>query len=233
MKIGRLILAFAVAARLLDMAPQAHAQTALAVSSCGAATYSAGQQYPTQQTTTGNLCTSGSGGGGSSNATIVAPLGSQTQAASVATTINGALPAGSNIIGTVDIDQTTPGTTNGVTIAPSSAAGVAITPVNSSSAENNHVLKNAAGNLYSAYATNLTSTAGFLEVFNATSAPSDGAVTPVDCVALPPTGTASIARSPGPPRRYSTGITAVVSSASTCFTKTTGTITAFFSGDVQ
>lgn len=76
-------------------------------------------------------------GGSGSNVAITAPLGSQTAAASVATTVNGALPAGSNaigsitntsfgvtgalpaganLIGKVGIDQTTPGTTNGVVI---------------------------------------------------------------------------------------------------------------------
>ncbi len=61
----------------------------------------------------------GSGGGGGS--TITGPLGSQTTAASVATTINGALPAGTAILGKVGIDQTTPGTTNGVQLTAGTA----------------------------------------------------------------------------------------------------------------
>ncbi len=151
----------------------------------------------------------------------------------VQATISGALAAGTNIIGKVGIDQTTDITTNGVEIAPTAGAAAGITSVVSASAENNHVLKAGAGNLYGAYATNLTSTAGFFVIVNATSAPTDGAITPLACIPLPGNSSASISRIPGPPQVYSTGITAVVTSASTCFTKTTGVITAFISGDVK
>jgi hypothetical protein len=141
-----------------------------------------------------------------------------------------ALPAGTAIVGKIGIDQTTDVTTNGVEIAPTTGSAAGIVSVVSGAAEATHVLKASAGNLYSAYATNLTETAGFLAVLNATSAPVDGAMTPLDCVPLPAGGVAGINYSPGPPARYSTGITAVVTSAATCFTKTTGVITAFISG---
>lgn len=124
--------------------------------------------------------------------------------------------------------NTTPWLTAG---APSGIAGVAITPTVTAAAANNHVLKASAGNLYSVYATNLTATAGFLLVLNATTAPADGAVTPLDCIPLPASGNASI--NYDIPARYSTGITAVVSSGASCFTKTTGTITAFIKGAIQ
>ncbi len=143
------------------------------------------------------------------------------------------LVAGSAIIGNVRVDQTTPGITNGVAIAPSAAAGVGISAVVSASAEATHVLKVGAGNLYGAYATNLTATAGFLAILNSTTAPGDGAITPLACIPLPGNSSAYISRGAGPPQVYSTGITAVVTSAATCFTKTTGVITAFISGDVQ
>ncbi len=119
------------------------------------------------------------------------------------------------------------------TATPSSATTVGITPIVSGSAEASHVLKASAGNLYSVYATNLTATPGFLVVLNATSAPGDGAITPLDCVVLPASGTAVINYNPGPPAIYSTGITAVVTSATTCFTKTVGVITAFMKGAVK
>lgn len=119
------------------------------------------------------------------------------------------------------------------TAAASGAAAAGITAVVSGSAENNHVLKAAPGNLYSVYATNLTGTAGFLVVLNATTAPGDGAITPLDCAPLPGNSTASINYRSGPPEVFSTGIVAVVTSASSCFTKTTGVITAFIHGDVQ
>ncbi len=143
------------------------------------------------------------------------------------------LGAGSAVAGKVGIDQTTPGTTNGVAIAPTAGVAAGITAVVSGSAEATHVLKSGAGNLYAVYATNLTGTSGFLAVVNATSAPGDGAITPLDCVPLPANGYASINYRPGPAKVYSTGITAVVTSAATCFTKTTGVITAFISGDAQ
>ncbi len=120
-----------------------------------------------------------------------------------------------------------------VTPAPSSSSAVGITPVVSASGEATHVLKASAGNAYAAYASKLTSTQAFFMLINATSAPADGAVTPLACVPLAPNGVASINYSPGPPGVFSTGITAVVSSASTCFTKTTGVVTAFISGSVQ
>ena len=108
-----------------------------------------------------------------------------------------------------------------------------IVSVVSAAAENNHVLKSSAGNLFGVYADNLTATAGFLVVLNATSAPADGAITPLDCVPLPANGNASINYNSGPPASYSTGITVVLTSANTCFTKTTGVITGYIHGAVQ
>jgi hypothetical protein len=121
----------------------------------------------------------------------------------------------------------------GLYVIPSGASAASITPVVSTGAEASHVLKASGGNLYSVYATNLTTTPGFLIILNATSAPADGAVTPLDCIPLKPLATAVISYAPGPLAAYSTGITAVATSASTCFTKTTGVITAFFKGAVQ
>jgi hypothetical protein len=189
------------------------------------------------------LPTDGTGVVGVSNFPVAVSTGSGAQGVNsprvtVATdsaTVAGSasLPAGSNVVGKVGIDQTTPGATNGVVIAPTSNSGVGITPVVSSAAEASHVLKGSAGNLYGVYATNLTATAGFLVVLNATSAPADGAIAPLACVPLPANSFGSINYTPGPPAVYSTGITAVVTSAATCFTKSTGVITAFIGGHVQ
>lgn len=110
------------------------------------------------------------------------------------------------------------------------ADGVDIVPTVSTSAVATLVLKNGPGDLYSVYATNLTATAGFLVVVNAASAPADGAITPLDCVPLPASGNASLNYGPAPPAKYTVGITAIVTSGSTCFVKTTGTITAFIHG---
>lgn len=87
--------------------------------------------------TTGKLCTSGSGGGGGGAVTIA--NGADTVEGTITTAhgcsvagytvigclgqidddVKGPIPAGTNVIGKVDIDQTTPGTTNGVQL-PSS-----------------------------------------------------------------------------------------------------------------
>jgi hypothetical protein len=118
-------------------------------------------------------------------------------------------------------------------LIPSTSSSAGLTPVVSSAAEASHVLKASAGNAYAAYATNLTATNGFLVLLNATSAPADGAIAPLACAPLSANGVASINYAPGPPGVFSTGITAVVTSAVTCFTKTTGVITAFISGAVK
>ena len=122
----------------------------------------------------------------------------------------------------------------GVAISPTATAAAGITPVVSASLEASHVLKNAPGNLYSVFASNLTGgTVGNLQIFNATSAPSDGAVTPLVCVPFDAGGKAMAFYSPGPPAVFSTGIVAVISSAASCFTKTTGVLTGFISGMTQ
>jgi len=118
-------------------------------------------------------------------------------------------------------------------LAGTSTSSVGITPNASASAATSAVYKSAPGNLYAAYATNLTATAGFFVTVNATSAPSTGAITPIDCVPLPASGVASISYSPGPPEVFSTGIVALVTSASSCYTYTTGVITAHFHGSVK
>ncbi len=125
---------------------------------------------------------------------------------------------------------TVPAFAQNVVVLGTSDTTLGLAPTVTASGLNSLVLKTVAGNLYSAYATNETATAGMLMVFNAVAAPSDGAVTPLACVFLPASGTASLSYLPGPPGKFSTGITIVVSSGATCFTKTTGVITAFISG---
>jgi hypothetical protein len=108
-----------------------------------------------------------------------------------------------------------------------------LVPVVSSALEASHVLKAAPGTLYSAYASNLTGgSSGNLLILNATSAPADGVVAPLVCVPFSG-GVASANYANIPPASFDTGIVAVVSSATSCFTKTTGALTAFISGIVQ
>lgn len=123
------------------------------------------------------------------------------------------------------------GTSGGAIVVTTAA----ITPVVSTALENNHVLKGSAnGTLYSVYASNLTGGAvGYLQIYNAITAPADGASqTPVVCV--PFIGGVASANYQGlPPSAFATGITAVISSATSCFTKTTGVLTGFISGIVK
>jgi hypothetical protein len=117
-----------------------------------------------------------------------------------------------------------------VTQPISSAMDTAITGIVSSAAEGTHVFKASAGTLYSAYVT-AGSTSGYLMIFNATSAPADGAVTPIHCVVVPALQTVSLSFNPGPGETYATGISAAFSTTG-CFTKTVSA-TAFFHGSVK
>jgi hypothetical protein len=120
--------------------------------------------------------------------------------------------------------------------APTADPTLGLTPVVSATSESSHILKNSPGNVYSVYATNHTSNQGYLVLINAVAVPADGAIAPLACALMSPNGVASINYAPGPPGVFSTGVVAVVTSASTCFTKTTsgGTaITAFISGSVK
>ena len=161
------------------------------------------------------------------------------------TGITNALPTGGNVIGGVTQSGTwntndtqsgtwtvQPGNTANTTPwldspTPQSGAGVSITPVVSASAESNHVLKASAGNLYRVRVT--ATVGGYLMLFNATSAPADGAVTPQSCTNVPANQTVEIDHLI--PDRFTTGITAVYSSTG-CFTKT-ASATALIEGSVQ
>lgn len=186
----------------------------------GTSAYSNGTIQPLNITTTGNLKTSLYSSDGTS------------MSLTYSTGIRGIGAIGS-------FNTTAPVLTNGATqgiqldaSGNQLIATRAITPVVSTTAENNHILKGTPGTLVSAYATNLTAVAGFLVILNATTAPADGAITPLDFIALPANGTAVINYGLGPCPAYSTGITAVVTSAVTPFTKTTGVITAAIHGMV-
>lgn len=164
-------------------------------------------------------------GGGNCQSNVVDTAG-DASLATIAT--NSALPwpAGTNIGGRVGIDQTTPGTTNAVTKTP-------MTPAVADAATSKVVLASATATvgLVWAHAENYSATNGFLVVYNATSAPSTGALTAsliLACMRLPGSGYADIQRNPG--LSASVGVVLLVTSASTCATYTTGTITANLTG---
>lgn len=108
-----------------------------------------------------------------------------------------------------------------------------VTPIVTATAAASLVLKATPGRLYSVYATNNTATAGYLLILNAVSDPTSGTVAPLACVPLPASGAASINYIPTPAGQYSVGITAVLTSASSCYTVTEGSITGFIAGTVK
>lgn len=118
---------------------------------------------------------------------------------------------------------------------PSNSSFIAIPPAVANNVTS-LVIKASPSNLYSAYATNLTANAGFLIVYNAVAVPAPGSLTAalvLDCIPLQASDVSSINYAPYPPKSYSIGIVAMVSSSSgtgACTTYTTGSITAFMSG---
>lgn len=106
---------------------------------------------------------------------------------------------------------------------------IAIKSIVSAAAESNHVFCTGPCFLRSVYVTS-GAAAGFVMSFNATSAPADGAVTPLDCVVLPANSTASLDYG-DTSDVYPVGMTAVFSTTG-CFTKT-ASATAFMKGRKQ
>ncbi len=96
------------------------------------------------------------------------------------------------------------------------------------------VLKASAGTLFSYNCTGITGgSAGYCIAVNATSAPSTGAVSSIDwCYFAAGAAGCALAHLPSGVT-YSTGITILISSASTPYTYTTGTLTGAISGDIQ
>lgn len=109
-------------------------------------------------------------------------------------------------------------------------ANAAATPVISASAEGSHILKTTPGCLLGVYVVG-GSSAGFILIFNSATVPSDGAVTPQDCVPIAANSYQYINFAPLPPEWFSSGIVAVYSTTG-CFTKTISS-GAFFHALVQ
>jgi len=123
---------------------------------------------------------------------------------------------------------------NGTVNAPSSESGAGLSTAVSSALASNLVVKASAGNLFtfnvSADST-LSGAAWWIMVFNATSLPANGAVTPAKCYAMA-SGTTSYSASWGTlPIYLGTGITIGVSTTG-CFSLT-ASVHAFLSGDYK
>lgn len=111
------VLALVALAAMMSLPSQVWAQAvpgvATVVPSCGTppTTYTPGQNRATLQDTNGTLCVN-NGAGSATSVTVTAPLGSKASSASVSTVIaNDQAPVPAKI------DQTTPGSTNAVSIA--------------------------------------------------------------------------------------------------------------------
>jgi hypothetical protein len=147
--------------------------------------------------------------------------------------ISGPIPAGSAIIGKVGIDQTTPGTTNGVVVnnansngrttaansspvvpvAAASTAG-AIAPNNTTAV----VVKASAGTLFGVQIYGIAAAPAYLKIYNATSA-TCGSGTPVKRLMIPAAATAANGAGSnvtfGPGLAFATGITYCVTTGIT------------------
>lgn len=120
-----------------------------------------------------------------------------------------------------------------VTVGPSAAAGAGLTPAASAALASNKVVKSSAGNLYSFQVSadsTLSAAAWWIMIFDATSLPSNGAVTPAKCYAMP-SGATSASYGWNSPVAFATGITIGVSTTG-CFSLT-ASVHAFISGDAQ
>lgn len=112
--------------------------------------------------------------------------------------------------------------------APSTSSTIGIAPVVTATAASSKVLKASAGNLYG-YTGTSGASAGYFLVYDLTAAPSNGTVTPVDCVSVPATTTIGVNYSP--PLVMAAGAT-VAFSTTGCFTQTLSA-TAFISGEAK
>lgn len=112
--------------------------------------------------------------------------------------------------------------------ASSATAVTPLTPASTTALASSLVLKASAGSFYGLQVTN-GATAGFVMLFNAATAPADGAVTPTKVYAMAANSSLSVSVGGGPPTAFSTGVTVVYSSTGP-FTKT-ASATAFISGE--
>lgn len=114
-----------------------------------------------------------------------------------------------------------------------SVSGSGVTAVSSSALAANLVVNATAASLFSFNVqadSTLSGAAWWVMIYNATTAPGDGAVTPVKCYSLP-TGATGISGAFPSPVAFSTGIVIGVSTTG-CFNKTASTH-AFISGDYK
>lgn len=110
---------------------------------------------------------------------------------------------------------------------PSSDAMDGLTLVSSTALEASHILKATTGNLYRLTVI-VGASAGFLLLFDATSVPADGSVTPAYAVPIAANSSVSLDWTSAP-GHFANGIVAVFSTTAP-FTKTASATAAFFAG---
>lgn len=192
----------------------------------------------------GNLHVTVGGAGSSVTAVITGPLGTQTSAASVATTINGTLPAfasppsvNATIVSPLGAAapsagaSVTPDTTTGTNLASlvtnTGPSTIAVTGALATS----KVVTSAPGSLkdFEVQAdSTLSATTWYILILNAIVDPGNGAVAPQKCYTMP-AGSQSYSGAFVNPPAFSVGIVIVVSTTG-CFTETQSAH-AFISGD--
>lgn len=196
--------------------------------------YTAGNNSPLSLDASGNLrVTINSPGTLPVSGTVTANAGSGTFAVSIATNSNLDL-------GTVSVSAPAYTAGNNSALSVDTAGSLRITPgsplisTTVNSATNGLIAKAAPGVLYNVYATSTSTPQGLLVVLNQTTVPANGAaIVPKDCVPLPSSGNASI-NYPGPPENFATGIVALISANTSCFTLTlSSTLTGFIHAGVQ
>ena len=135
-------------------------------------------------------------------------LSLEGNSAAILSAVQAAIPAGANIIGKVGVDQTTPGTTNAVTLTPQAASGLTTFFLQPAGTNNSTSIKASAGNVYYVLAMNNSATVNYLRFYNTAVAPTctsaTGLITQMQIPASTSVGGVSI---PLPyPINFSTGI---------------------------
>lgn len=134
-----------------------------------------------------------------------------TQSGTWNVTVNAAIAAGTNIIGKFGIDQTTPGTTNGITPVPATAGGPSEARIMSAASTNATSTKASAGQVYGWYLYNNTASAKFFKFYNKASSPTVGTDTPARTISIPANGGTNVEFSMGIP--MGTGIAYAITGA--------------------
>lgn len=118
--------------------------------------------------------------------TVSLPTGAATAAnqateisslATIATNTGAAIPAGSALIGKVGLDQTTPGTTNGVAVTAAPLGGATGGTILSAASNNSTSIKASAGTLYSFSFLQTTTTLMDVRFYDTASAPTCSSAT--------------------------------------------------------